>query len=260
MIISRWMRPGIALMLLVLSSCAPRPTGVLLDTDRVSVADVIGLVKASNSRLLSLTGRGNVTFESSEAAGSAYFTLALRKPDSLLVKLKGPFGIDLGFLFATRERFLVYNSFENKVVDGRPDAATIRSMIPLALTYEQILEAFSGAFPIEGTAADVRTYTIDEGRFRLVLVSGTDTCSYWVDPETLLVTRYARRDARGAHLIEAETGSVMEQEGVFVPRKISIAFPSVSRRVAVFYTTMTVNDPAPRFVFALPPDARSTKR
>src|SRR5512135_1065837 len=94
------------------SSCAPRRAEVALSTATVSAPMLVDLVEARSDRLRSLVGKGSVTFESPEVGGSAFFELALKKPDSLLVRFEGPFGMTVGTLFLCPQKFVMYNSME----------------------------------------------------------------------------------------------------------------------------------------------------
>ena len=129
-------------------SCAPKPAEMLLDTHATDAETLISLVQQHQNQLQSVAGSGTVTFESPEIAGTAAFELSLKKPDSLLVTFEGPFGIDIGTLFVSPGKYLMYNSMENTVVTGAPTDAAIRSVIPFDLTLDQIVGAFSGSFQL----------------------------------------------------------------------------------------------------------------
>ena len=241
--------------MVLLASCSPHSPVLKLDTGTLSAGELISTVRERGSRLRSLSGSGSLAFESRAIAGSAFFTLSLRKPDSLLVQLEGPFGIDVGTLLLTRERFLLYNSLENTVRSGPPDPAIFRSVLPVELSIDQVMEAFSGVFPIQGSAAEVRTYDIDGDRFRLVMGCNGGECTYWIDPATALVVAYRQSDAAGRVLVEATASSLEEEDAVFAPRRVRISLPSTGRRVSVAYSRMTINDPDPSFSFTIPPSA-----
>jgi len=249
---SWWVLP---VLMALFASCAPRPPVLTLDTRTVSAGELILTVRERSGRLHSLSGSGSLAFESPTVAGSAFFSLALRKPDSLLVQVEGPFGIDVGTLFVTRERFVLYNSLQNTVRTGPPDPAMFRRLLPVDLTVEQMMEAFSGVFAIQGSAADVRSYQVDGDRFRLVTACGGGECTYWIDPATALVTAYRQTDGTGRVLVDA-TASALEEDGAVVaPRRIRISLPSTGRRVSVAYSRMVINDPEPAFDFTVPSNA-----
>ena len=83
----------------LLASCSPRQAEVTLNPEVTSPSSLLSRVSARGEQIRSLEGSGTVTFESPEMAGSAFFHVSLKKPDSLLLRLEGPFGIDAGFFF-----------------------------------------------------------------------------------------------------------------------------------------------------------------
>lgn len=247
-------------LLLSMSSCAPKRSEVLLDTKAVDVHTLIALVEKGQGKLQSLVGGGSVTFESPEVAGTAAFDIAMKKPDSLLVRFEGPFGIDVGMFFLSREKYVVYNRMENRVITGVPRAKTLRAVIPFDLTYEQILNAFSGIFSLPTDSGQVESYRIDDERFFLSFRCGEAVCNYWVDPEYRLVTKYQVRDGKNRILMEADASGLTEQNDVSAAKRIRVTFPEDDRQISIHYSTLTLNAPEPSFVFAIPPDAKTTVR
>ncbi len=247
-------------LLLLFSSCSPRRSEIGLHPSKLPPSTLIGMVDDANAKLVTMTGRGTISFESPEQAGTASFDLSLRKPDSLLVALEGPFGIDVGTLFLSRQLFVMYNSMENHVTTGVPTARAIRSVVPFDLTYDQILDAFTGAFPIEEKGDTPISYTVDEDQLRLVYACGSDSCSYWIDPTDLLVRRYLRANRQGEVLMEATTSGTIEDAGARIPRRVVVTFPGEKRRVSIHFSKADLNTSSVSFDFTIPPNAHRTVR
>ena len=248
------------LCLLVFSSCSPKRTELSLDPAAIDAPGLISLVRDRSTMVHSLEGRGTVTFESTEFGGTAAFELTMRKPDSLLVLLEGPFGIDLGTLFLSRERYVAYNSQDNLVVTGIPHGKTIRTVIPFDLSFDEVLNAFSGTFEIPDYPADVKTYAVDDGMFLLVLSCGARVCSYWIDHTLLQVSRYEVHDNHGTILMQATMASFSGEGDANVPRRIMLWFPSENKQIAVQYSSLTVNPADISFAYSVPSDARVLNR
>jgi outer membrane lipoprotein-sorting protein len=245
---------------LLLSSCAPKRSEVLLDTKTTDANELITLVQEHENRLQSVVGKGTVTFESPEMAGTAAFELALKKPDSLLVTFEGPFGIDLGTLFISSQKYLMYSSMENKVVTGRPSAAAIRSIIPFDLTLDQVVGAFSGSFPFPSDPKTLQTYSVDDDRFLLMFRCGSNICKYWVDYRNVHVTKYEMRDEHDELIMDAVSSSFAEDGEASAPKRIRIRFPLQERQLSVSYSSITLNDPDPSFEYSIPSNARTVVR
>lgn len=243
-------------LLAFLSSCAPRRSEILLNTRETPPAALMSAVEERRSKIVSLTGSGVLSFDSPELSGSASFESTMKKPDSLLVTLEGPFGIDVGTFFLCRDTYIMYNSMENTVTTGTPGGSYIRSMIPFDLTYEQILDAFAGVFNLPVAEKDLQSYLIDEDQFYLSYVCGSDTCKYWVDPRYLLVSRYEKINRNNEVVLEAKASAFTDQNGVVAARRMSFRFPKDERELSVAYSSLELNPKETNFRFTVPSGAR----
>lgn len=249
---------AVVLLGAMLAGCSPRAAELVLDTQQVPPATVVSRVTANGSRITSLAGSGTVSFEGPGMGGSAFFTLALKKPDSLLIRFEGPFGLDAGFLFLSRTQYVMFNRLENTVYSGDPSTGAIRWAIPFALTVEQVLDAFTGAFRFPAGAVPAR-YAVDDEHFLLSYTAQRDTQTFWVDPATALVSRYSR--SGNGMSVWAETSRPMEEDGMRMPREISLSFPTEGRQLSVYYNDLTLNPSELSFRYAVPRTAqiRSSK-
>jgi hypothetical protein len=214
-------------------------------------------VSKQNATVQTLVGRGSLTFDSPEVAGSAFFRAALKRPDSLLLRLQGPFGIDVGTFFLSHERFVMYNAIDNVVHSGDPSSTAIRSLIPFDLGTEDLVNVFGGMFPFPRDTAGIRIADVDGDITHLTLRCGTGQCDYWVDTDRLAVTKLRRMNAAGEILMELEAGDFKEYDGVALPRHLRLMFPGAMRTVSVYYTSLSPNGDPPSFAFTVPPGAKT---
>jgi hypothetical protein len=191
-------------------------------------------------------------------SGSASFEASMKKPDSLLVQLEGPLGIDVGTLFLSREKFVVYNSIENTVMTGNPENSRLRSLIPMNLSYEEMMNAFAGIVvaPNEG---DIVQYRIDDDKFYLETKCGENVCRYWIDPNHLLVSRYEMRNASDAVVLSAKLSSFTTEENISAPKRINITMPLQHRQVTIAYNALRLNPEETDFTYKIPSSAKVVK-
>ena len=149
---------------LLLAACGTTREGLVLDTGLVPADVLIERVSEESEKVRTLAGSGTLIFDSPRLSGAAEFTLALSKPDSLLVKLEGPFGMDVGLLFLDADGYVAYNTMQNEVMAGGADSSALRALIPVPLAPNQIVAAFVGRPPIDPEARILR-YGIDDDRF-----------------------------------------------------------------------------------------------
>jgi len=240
---------------ILFDSCS---SGGGVTTRPASAEELVRRVRANASGIRLLEGKGSLWFESPGAAGSAFFTIAMCRPDSLLVRLKGPFGVEVGLLFLSRERFVVYNGMANRVVTGTPTAASMKAVIPIDLTYDQIVDAFAGSFLPDPPAGAPVQFGVDNDAFRLVYPCGSDTCSYLIDPETDVVTDYTMTDPGGRVVLEAHTGKISERGGAYLPGTIQIRFER--QELSIQYSSLELNASEPSFAYSIPSSARRSQR
>jgi outer membrane lipoprotein-sorting protein len=239
-------------------SCSPRTAAVATDMNTTSAGVIAGRVKQREAGLTSIAGRGSVSFESPERAGSAFFDLSLKKPDSLLMTFEGPFGIGAGFLFLSRQKFVMYSGLDNRVITGVPGSAAIRSVIPMDLTFDQIMDAFTGGIALPD--GDPERSTVDGGKYLLVYQAGGRTHSFWVDPEYDLVVRYEVHAPGGNLLMEVETSQMVRRDDLCVPRHVTISFPDEGRRLSIHYSSLELNAGDLSFAYTVPAGAHSSSR
>jgi hypothetical protein len=251
-------RSALAFLLLglMLESCAVKRSEIGLELKNAPPSLLLRLVRQERQKVRTLVGRGTLSFEAPEANGSAFFRLGLREPDSLLLRLQGPFGMSVGTFFLTRSTFVFFNAIDNSVLRGDPASRRIRSVIPFDLSGEDLLNFFGGAFPLPEDTTDLSAAVREGDLLHLTFACGDETCDYWIDPEALLVTKLRRMNARQEILLEAEAGDLREREGISLPRSIHFAFPESQRYLSVYYTALSVNGEEPSFAFSVPSSAR----
>ena len=249
--------PGAGVLLslaLMLPACAPTREALLLDVERLPADELMAIVRAEETELSSFTGRGSVAFDSPELSGSVFFAVALRNRDSMLVRFEGPFGLDAGFLFADRARFVLYNAMENWYAEGFTSSTGIRSVLPIDLSFDQLIDAFTGTFRLPPGRRPAR-YVVDDDRFLLVFPRGSDSAMYWIDPALRAVTRYCLAHGDSS-LVDVSTDRWTGDAGAAMPHSITMTFPLSSRGVSVFYSSLAVNPSEVSLSYTIPARAR----
>jgi hypothetical protein len=244
----------------ILFSCAPKRSEISLNTNETPVSTLLQRVEERAARITSLVGNGIISFDSPEMSGSAAFESNMKKPDSLLVTLTGPFGIDVGTFFLCREKYVMYNSLENSVTTGDPQSSAVRSIIPFDLTSEQILNAFAGVFVIRDSESALKRYAIEDELFVVTYSAGSNTSTYWIDPQSLLVSRVEQRSADGELLLQAKAAAFMHEENLSAARRIQIQFPQQGRQISISYKLLKLNVADTDFSFTVPSTARKIVR
>ena len=213
-------------------------------------------VRANIEYIRTLRGSGSLSMESPEIAGSGSFELRLRKPDSLMIRIEGPFGIEVGSALVTRRNFTFYNSLRNEVVTGATNSANLARTLRMSVDFNDLMNLFTGAsFLAEDTEA-VDDFRVEDQQYVLTYRKLNATRIYWIDPSTLFILRIQHLDATGKLVAEQRYNKYLTlTEGSF-PSSVRYTMNSQRRVLSVFFDTIELNVPVDSFALDVPSDAR----
>lgn len=245
--------PGIVLAGLVLAGCTSKSVRY---ADRTVTPELLREKVTENQRQVhALVGSGTISIETSDMAQSGSFELTLRKPDSLLVKLEGPFGIDVGSAMVTREKFSFYYSFQNRVLEGPTSAANLNKLFQIPINFEDVMNLFTGGFFLSDDDASPSEFSIEEEEF--VMTYGHDSGSrrYWIDPQSMQIVKIHHLDTNGNLALEQIFSKFRTFDGVTIPQYVRVTMVKERRRVSIAYSDLTVNPAGLEFFFDVPHNA-----
>jgi len=234
--------------------CASAPA-VKIDANSTSPALIHNRVQANIERIRTLRGTGTLSMESPEMAGSGSFEIVLRKPDSMLLKLEGPFGIEVGSALVTRDGFLFYNSLQNQLITGSTNAENLRRTLRMSVTFDDLINLFSGAaFLADDNEPD--EFAAEDNQYVLTYRRADGTRKYWIDPTTLFIANVQHLDPDGKLVAEQRyTKYRTSADGAF-PSSVRFIMNTQRRMLSVHYDTVELNAPALSFALDIPQNAK----
>ncbi len=235
--------------LIVLAGCAATKKATV---DRTLLpGEIFSHVRDRNARVQTLQGSGLLTVESPEGSHNGSFDVRVKKPDSVRIELRGPFGVQAGTLLLSRDTFLYYNRLENVAFTGKPNGRTLRSMFRLTMRFDEVLNALTGEFPIAGEADSLIAAAADDRGYHLRYHAGGETREYDIDGESFVVTGYRVFDRDGREVLTAESSRIRMSDSIPLPKLLRVVFPEEKRSVTIAYDDITVNRPT-ECAFTLP--------
>jgi hypothetical protein len=221
----------------------------------VSFDEVSQSVMVNHDRIHTLKGEGRISIETPELAQTASFTLLIRKPDSLLISLGGPFGIKVGAALLTKKEFFFYNSLQNTLTTGTTNEENIQRIFHINLNFDGILNLFSGGV---FSAADLHTpdeQRIENDLLLYIYSSGDEKRYYWIDPSTLLIRKIQDFDRSGTVAFEQNFRDFEAAGNTAVPRSIQIIQPIQRHRISLSYSEVELNTTAMECTLTVPENA-----
>lgn len=209
----------------------------------VTPREIREAVENNHQQIWALIGTGRISVESPEIAQSGSFELALRKPDSVLVKLEGPFGLDVGSALVTRDGFQFYSSFNNQLVTGSTNAQNLGRILRLDLEFDDVLNLFTGGVFMPEDRADPDDFAIEGEEFVLRYRRDGGSRAYWIDPETMLIVRVQFVDAQGRLVLEQRFSKFTTIDRITVPLYVRVTMYRDRRMVSIAYSDLSLNVP-----------------
>lgn len=234
--------------------CAQSPA-VKISGRTISPRAIKQAVRANHEAVRSMTGSGTISVETPEMAQSGSFDLQLHKPDSVLINVEGPFGINVGSVLLTRSSFTFYNSLENQLVSGTVTPGNLQRIFRMEVTFDDLLTLFSGGTFLREDDGEPESIAEEENQLVLIYRSEEGQRRYFVDPATLLITRVQRFGADGKPFLEARFERFRTAGDVLLPRLVRLTQQAVRRRVSVSFSSLQVNADALPLVLDVPANA-----
>lgn len=256
------MKQGCAILvvwiIMVLNGCASVPTASLAGR-AITPEMVHRTVQVNRERVQSLNGSGTISVETPEMAQSGSFELVLHKPDSILVKIEGPFGIHVGSALLTRTGFVFYNSLQNQLVTGSVNAANLNRIFRISLTFDELLNLFTGGSFLAGDGDSPDSLVVEDNQFVLSYGNSTGARRYWIDPATLLISKIQHTDAKGKLVLEERFEKFRDLGDASLPRQIRLTQYQARRVVAVAFSSLTIDAGGVPLLLDIPTNAERVR-
>jgi outer membrane lipoprotein-sorting protein len=235
-------------------SCSPRTSGI--DLTRTRPEDIIQRMEMNHHEIATFQARGSISIESQEFTGMASITVSIKRPDSILMKIEGPFGIDIGSMLLTTERFTYYDSHANRVITGPTTLKNIRSILKVDLDFVDVMDVLSGATSLWREPHAPDSVSVDDDQLLFLFKNGSEKANYWVDPEKSVVVRYEVNENDKGPVLVTYYKRFRQFNTVFIPRSISILAQRENRRLSLYYDDIEINKPELDFTFVIPSNAK----
>jgi outer membrane lipoprotein-sorting protein len=221
----------------------------------ISPAEVQEIVRSHHSQIRSIQGEGKISVETPDISQSGSFMLTLRKPDSLLINLRGPFGIKVGFALVTRTAFSFYNSLENKLITGSSSMENLNRILHIQLSFDDLLNIFAGGEFIDDDLRSPDETSFENDHCIFLYTSQNSSRRYWIDPTSLNIQKIQFLDSGGKLALEQSFDDFENIAGMAMPYTIRITQPKMRQRLTLNFSDLIVNAEQLQFTFTIPQNA-----
>jgi len=216
-------------------------SGSVANVNDYSISEIISVINNNSQKLNSLKGEGVISIDSPEMSNSGSFTLSIVKPDSLYIKLEGPFGVSIAAILLTRNNFTYYNIQDNKVIVAPSSPANIKAVMRLKLSFDDFIEGFSGSYMFTDTNSNNFTLSTKGENLLLTEKTSDETKVYTIHPLKKYIIQYKVNDKDGKEKMVVDYENYSEENGYYFPNKIRISRTASSEYVFLDYSSKELN-------------------
>lgn len=215
------------------------------DLKKIPVKAIKEKVNSNSDLIESLEAYGIISFDSPENSGTGNIEIKIKKPDSVFVKIEGPFGISIATALFTRNNFIYYNVQENKVITGPSSDLNIGAVLRIKVTFDELINSFTGSFRFKNESVDSTEAESENNLYLLKETSNLGLEKYFIEPLKFTVMKYNRLDKNMNTKIEVGYANYSSEESngkeLNFPNKIVIKNPEKQQSVFLDYETKEIN-------------------
>ncbi len=233
------------------------------DIDKIPVKEIKEKVNNNSAVIETMEASGNIAFDSPEQSGQGWIEVRIKKPDTVYVKIDGPFGISIAQALITRSDFVYYNVQENKAIMGPTNDINIGAVLRIKVTFDELISGFSGGFIMNSEVNDTNMADSENGLYTISSAGTESTMKYFIDPALFTVYRYNKSDNNSKTIVEVNYSNYFEElasgKRFYFPANIKINNPGKKQSVYVDYLNKTFNKPDLKFTVKIPKSAKIVK-
>ena len=241
--------------LVVISGCASTKEAHR-HAANLSAQEIMEAVNSHAGAITTLHAKGSISVESPSFINSGSFELWLKKPDSVRIDVKGPFGIRIASAFFAQGHYIFYNSFKNEVMEGAIDEAEMPSFMDIQINPKDIVDTFCGARGFFREEVSPDSFSLGDGSYLLQFRYHEGTTRYTVDDMTLYVTAVEHIDSTGTVWSEERFDFELQEDGSIIPQSIRLIHDRLESSVSLMYEDVHLNVPISEMGLRVPSDAR----
>jgi len=191
------------------------------------------------SKLTTFEGWAKWNASSPEGNFRGTLKIIVKTPDSLWMKMEGPFGVDLGIARVCGDSGLFYSPWENRVYKGSIHRLIMNGVIPLEDSHPHIIYSLLGlVIPQETMFDSLLSIHIQDDYY---LLDYKKQESLWVRGQDPVIFRWEKQDQSGEVIWKWEGRDFRKTGKIKLPKMIKMSSSSPKRQFTIFYEKVKTN-------------------
>jgi hypothetical protein len=233
------------------------------DLRKIPVKAIKERVNSNSTMIESLEASGVISFDSPDNSGTGDIEIKIIKPDTVYVKIEGPFGISIAAALITRRDFTYYNVQENKVITGPSTELNIGAILRIKVTFDELINSFTGSFRFKDESVDSTEAESENSLYILKVNNSEGVEKYFIEPLKFTIQKYNMLDKNMNSKIEVGYSNYSSEslngKDVNFPNKIEIKNPEKKQSVFLDYSSKEINKKDISIKIKIPKSAKIIK-
>ena len=230
------------------------------EISKIPVKEIKEKVNRNYKLIRSLSASGTVAFDSPDMSNSGSIEVKIQKPDTVYIKIEGPFGIDIAEALITRTGFIYYNAQENKAITGPTTENNIDAILRVSVSFDELINSLSGSFYFTEKSEDSLNAGSEDNSYVLQLTGESMKKKYFVTPDMFVINKYGVFDNNNHPVFEVlyskfKTETVAS-DTLYFPSQIEIHKPDKKQTLWLYYDDKEINKKKLVFRVKIPTSAK----
>ncbi|KAA3610157.1 MAG: DUF4292 domain-containing protein [Calditrichaeota bacterium] len=226
-------------LLIISQSCGALKKVVKPDLENTSYKALLQHHSKWQSSLHSLNGDLRITLDTPQYAGNFNASILVNEPDSMLVTVTGPFGMHLGKVFVSKNRFIFYNQVNDQFMKGALDDFEGRNFLQFPLEIGQLKDVFVARDPFD--VLEKKLFEIRDEKYYLEAANGNYNYNIWFDPQYLMISRIEYLNEGKIEFVK-EYSNWREVNGILFPHLVNFVRPDEKQGFSIISTDLKINN------------------
>lgn len=234
--------PNIKLLFLTLFffnfGCSFFKSEINADLNNITYQSLLENHSQWENKIKSLKGYLKITLDTPQYSGNFDATILVDEPDSMLLEVAGPFGMRLGKVFVSKNRFIFYNQVMNQFYKGSKEDFSGRNFLQFPVEIGQLKDIFIARDTFK--VLEKEKLEIRDNKYYLEAKNGHFNYHIWFDPKHKLISRIEYLE-NGNIFYFKEYQNFKEVNGIYFPHHVNFVRPETKQGLSIFFTELQLN-------------------
>ncbi len=243
---------------MVLASCAVLKPPPRVDLVKYDYKFLLENHSRWQQSIKTLKADARITLDSPLYSGNFNAEVLRQGADSLLVTVRGPFGMNMGKVFVNKKRFVFYNQVMNQFLMGEREDFRSRRFLQFPVSVDQLMQILS--VQDRFMVLKKREFEQRDGQYYLEAENGHYRYRIWFDPANLLISRVEYFDLESDRLSYYKTyENYTLIDGIYFPQLVNFVRPEEKEGLSLIFTNVEINRPVSPRAFLIEIDEAATQ-